>query len=144
MVYRSRKFFEGNPHFARDEAPRLDSSKTAVAVASNVSAEEDQRSPREQTSRFGSLKSAPGAPLNSGLVFDDSNPPLRSLKPLAVSVPTAATLLGVGTTTVWDLIRRRRIDVIRIGRRTLPTMASLERLVADAGAFSRQAPGGAP
>jgi hypothetical protein len=54
----------------------------------------------------------------------------RPLKPLAISVPTAATLLGVGTTTTWNLISTAKLDVIRIGRRTLVTMASLESLVA--------------
>jgi hypothetical protein len=54
----------------------------------------------------------------------------RSLKPLAVPVKTAAKLLGLGTTSTWGLISTGRIDVIRIGRRTLVTVASLEALVA--------------
>ena len=52
------------------------------------------------------------------------------LKPLTVSVQTAAALLGVGTTSIWGLIASRRIQVIRIGRRTLVVMTSLEALVA--------------
>jgi excisionase family DNA binding protein len=110
MVYRSRQSPEVNPRFAREEAPRLDYSKTALGAASN----------------FGSAV--------------DPNLAGQPLKPLAVSVPTAATLVGVGTTTIWDLIRQRRIEVVRIGRRTLPTMASLERLVAETSAPSRQNP----
>ena len=54
-----------------------------------------------------------------------------SLKPLAVPVKTAANLLGVGTTTTWNLISTGKVDVVRIGRRTLVTMASLEALVAS-------------
>lgn len=54
----------------------------------------------------------------------------QSLKPLAVPVKTAGNLLGVSTTTTWGLISKGKIDVIRIGRRTLVTMASLESLVA--------------
>jgi len=54
----------------------------------------------------------------------------RPLKPLAVPVRTAARLLGIGTTSTWGLIATRRVGVIRIGRRTLVTMASLEALVA--------------
>jgi hypothetical protein len=54
----------------------------------------------------------------------------RSLKPLSVPVKTAANLLGVGTTTTWGLIAAEKLDVIRLGRRTLVTMASLEALVA--------------
>ncbi len=55
----------------------------------------------------------------------------NSLRPLAVSVPTAARLLSIGTTATWSLISKRRVDVIRIGRRTLVTIASLEALVLD-------------
>jgi len=197
MVHRSRKSPEGNPRFAREDAPWLDSSKTAMAVASNFgspvdqnlavqpldpvrtrarqrlvkgppntaprtsqrdtlgdrteplvfrprqSNEEDQRSPREQTSRSGSSNIAPGAASN----FDSAvDPDLagQPLKPLAVSVRTAAALLGVGRTTIWSLIATRRVEVIRIGRRTLATMSSLEALVASASAPSRQPLDGAP
>jgi len=59
--------------------------------------------------------------------------PSRSLKPLAVSVTTAAKLLGVGTTTMWGLVGSgSEVEVLRIGRRTLVKMSSLERLVASA------------
>jgi excisionase family DNA binding protein len=88
------------------------------------SAEENQRFPREQTPRLASLNIALGMALKPRTTLEDANPPLRPLKPLAVSVPTAAALVGVGTTTIWDLIRQRRIEVVRIGRRTLPTIAS--------------------
>jgi hypothetical protein len=54
----------------------------------------------------------------------------RSLKPLLVPVRTAANLLGVGPTTAWNLIGTGKVTVVRIGRRTLVTMASLEALVA--------------
>jgi hypothetical protein len=65
-------------------------------------------------------------------VTDDFGQDSRNLplKPLAVSVKTAGYLLGVGETTTWGLISSGKIDVIRIGRRTLVTMASLEALVA--------------
>ena len=109
MVFRPRQSPEADPRFARDETTGLASSKTAVGVALN----------------FGSAL--------------DRNLSLQPLKPLAVSVPTAATLLGVGTTTVWNLIATGRIEVLRIGRRTLPTVASLERLVAETAVPSGQA-----
>ena len=110
MAYRPRQSREGNPRFAREEPPRLDSSKTALGVALN----------------FGSAL--------------DPNLPLQPLKPLAVSVPTAATLLGVGTTTMWGLVGSgSELEVLRIGRRTLVILASLERLVAKASVPSRQA-----
>jgi excisionase family DNA binding protein len=89
---------------------------------------------RDETTGLASSKKALAVVLNLGSDLGD-----RPLKPLAVSVPTAATLLGVGTTTVWNLIATGRIEVIRIGRRTLPTMSSLERLVAETAVPSRQA-----
>jgi excisionase family DNA binding protein len=62
---------------------------------------------------------------------------LRPLGPLAVSVRTAAEMLGVGTTTISLLIKQQQLDVIRPGRRTLPTMASLEAFVESTSARSR-------
>jgi hypothetical protein len=106
MVYRPRQSVKGNPRFAREEAPPLDSSKTALVAA-----------------------------------LKDPNLRLQPLKPLAVSVPTAATLLGIGTTTMWSLLlagSESGLDVIRIHRRTLVTLASLERFVAETSASSRQ------
>ena len=60
----------------------------------------------------------------------EQDPRWRSVKPLAVPVRIAAKLLGIGTTSTWGLISTRCVGVIRIGRRTLVTMASLEALVA--------------
>ena len=101
---------EVNPRFTREETPRLDASKTALGVAPN----------------FGST-------------LDPNRLPLQPLKALAVSVPTAARILGVGTTTMWGLVGSgSEVEVLRIGRRTLVTMASLERLVASGSAPSRQ------
>ncbi|MGH2682725.1 MAG: helix-turn-helix domain-containing protein [Actinomycetota bacterium] len=42
-------------------------------------------------------------------------------------VEAAAILLGIGRTTMYELIRRRAIPVVRIGRRTLVHRADLER-----------------
>ena len=36
-----------------------------------------------------------------------------------VSVPRFAALVGLSERTCWDLIRRQRIPVYRVGRRTL-------------------------
>lgn len=53
------------------------------------------------------------------------------LRPLAVSIKTACAMLGVGTTTLWRLIRSNDIDTVRIGRRRLVKLDSLFRLVAE-------------
>ena len=51
------------------------------------------------------------------------------MKPLTISVRTAAAMLGIGTTHTWALIRDGKIEVIRWGRRTLVKVSSLEKLV---------------
>ncbi|MGH9891184.1 MAG: helix-turn-helix domain-containing protein, partial [bacterium] len=46
---------------------------------------------------------------------------------LLLRVEAAAILLGIGRTTMYELIRRRDIPVVRIGRRTLVHRSDLER-----------------
>jgi hypothetical protein len=49
--------------------------------------------------------------------------------PLAVTFPTAKKISGLGLTTLWKLGKQHRIELIRIGRRTLITYRSLEKLL---------------
>ncbi|WP_354066881.1 helix-turn-helix domain-containing protein [Bradyrhizobium sp. OAE829] len=67
-----------------------------------------------------------------------SEAPRPELKPLTVTVATACTLTGLGNTTVWGLVRDRRLETVRIGRRTLITFRSLEALVAPLSEPDRQ------
>lgn len=48
---------------------------------------------------------------------------------LAVSVIEAGRILGVGRTTIYSMIRDRRIDAFKLGRRTLVKTASLRRII---------------
>lgn len=48
---------------------------------------------------------------------------------LAVSVNEAARILGVGRTSIYAMIRDRRVDMIKLGRRTLIKTASLRRVI---------------
>jgi excisionase family DNA binding protein len=50
--------------------------------------------------------------------------------PLAVTVPVARALLGIGNTTIWALIRDGELETVRIGRRRLVVYASIESLLA--------------
>jgi excisionase family DNA binding protein len=50
-------------------------------------------------------------------------------KPLSVTVATARNLSGLGNTTIWALIKDGRLATVHVGRRTLITFASLERLL---------------
>lgn len=49
--------------------------------------------------------------------------------PLAVSILAAGAYLGVGRSTVYNLLATGRLDSIRIGRRRLVTSRSIAHLV---------------
>lgn len=53
-----------------------------------------------------------------------------SAKPLSVPVKRACEILGIGNTTMYELIRQGRVETYKIGRRTLIKYASLEALAA--------------
>lgn len=55
--------------------------------------------------------------------------PSTELKPLAVSFQTARQLSGLGLTTLWALAKAKRLELVRVGRRTLIKFASLEKLL---------------
>jgi excisionase family DNA binding protein len=50
------------------------------------------------------------------------------MEPLALSINSAAKALGIGRSSVYALIKNGRLEVIKIGRRTLLTTASVRRL----------------
>jgi hypothetical protein len=54
------------------------------------------------------------------------------LKPLTVTVATARKISGLGNTTIWALIKARKLETVRVGRRTLITYGSLETLLKPA------------
>jgi hypothetical protein len=54
------------------------------------------------------------------------------LKPLTVTIATAKKISGLGNTTIWGLIKQGKLEVVRIGRRTLVTFRSLEALLKPA------------
>lgn len=60
-----------------------------------------------------------------------------SSRPLLVTIPEAARLLGVGRTTVYVLLGTGRLIGTSIGRRRLVTMASIEALACCPSALGR-------
>lgn len=54
---------------------------------------------------------------------------LKGAKPLTVTVKTARKISGLGNTTLYRLIKEKRLETISIGRRRLVKYASLEALV---------------
>lgn len=50
---------------------------------------------------------------------------------ITASVSDTARALGLGKTSIYALIRARRLEAIKIGRRTLIKVDSIERLIAS-------------
>ncbi len=53
------------------------------------------------------------------------------MEPLAVSINEAAKALGLGRTSIYALIAEGRLEVFKLGRRTLVRVASIHRLVGE-------------
>lgn len=53
-------------------------------------------------------------------------------RPLAVSVPKAAELLGLSKTTVWGFVKNGDLISARLGRRVLIPINSLESFLKEA------------
>lgn len=51
------------------------------------------------------------------------------MEPLAVSIKDTVTALGVGRTTVYEMIKDGRLEAFKLGRRTLVRTESIRRLV---------------
>lgn len=52
----------------------------------------------------------------------------QSQRPLLVSVPQAAHLLGIGATLCWEMVYAGRLPSVRLGRRVLIPVAAVEKL----------------
>jgi excisionase family DNA binding protein len=51
------------------------------------------------------------------------------MEPLAISVSEAAKVLGLGRTSIYTMIGDGRLEIFKLGRRTLIKTASIHRLV---------------
>ena len=73
----------------------------------------------------------------SAALTDDhkSKEPPPQTKPLTITVPQACRLSGLGATSIWQLIRDGRLDIVRVAgiKRTLIVYDSLKRLLTPAG-----------
>jgi excisionase family DNA binding protein len=54
---------------------------------------------------------------------------LSEHEPLTVSIRTAATMLGIGRSTLYELLGADEIETIRVGGRRLVMVASLKAFV---------------
>jgi excisionase family DNA binding protein len=50
-------------------------------------------------------------------------------KPISVTVQTARKLTGLGNTTIYELIKQKKLKTVAIGRRRLILYRSLEELI---------------
>ena len=64
----------------------------------------------------------------------------QGMTPLTVTVATARKISGLGNTKVWELIRDRKLQTVRIGRRTLITFESLQELLTPSASPEPQPP----
>ncbi len=68
------------------------------------------------------------APRAAKSVLAEVNQPVP-VPVLAMSVPDAAKAIGIGRSNMWGLIRDGKVPVVKIGRRTLVSHASLVKLL---------------
>jgi len=51
------------------------------------------------------------------------------IEPLAISISEATKVLGLGRTSIYAMIGDGRLEIFKLGRRTLIKTASIRRLV---------------
>jgi len=61
-----------------------------------------------------------------------SHSELHGTTPLTVTVSMARKLSGLGTTTLWALIKKHELETVSVGRRRLIVYRSLEKLLCPA------------
>ncbi len=53
------------------------------------------------------------------------------MEPLAISINETAKTLGLGRTSIYQMIKDGRLEAFKLGRRTLVKTESIRRLVND-------------
>lgn len=54
------------------------------------------------------------------------------MEPVLISVKEAAKALGLGRTTIYELINGGQLEAVKLGSRRLIKVASMQRLIAGA------------
>ena len=67
--------------------------------------------------------------LDRNLAGGDGHSPENTLLPITVRVPKAVELTGLSRTKLYELIKGKEIEVIKVGSSTLIVVASLHQFV---------------
>jgi hypothetical protein len=62
-------------------------------------------------------------------IWFGSEPYSLPIEPLTVRISVAVQLTGIGRSKIYELIKARKLDTVKVGASTLITVASLRRLV---------------
>ncbi len=62
-------------------------------------------------------------------IWFGSEPYSLPIEPLTVRIQVAVQLTGIGRSKIYELIKARKLDTVKVGASTLITVASLRRLV---------------
>jgi Helix-turn-helix domain len=62
-------------------------------------------------------------------IWFGSEPYSLPIEPLTVRIPVAVQLTGIGRSKIYELIKARKLDTVKVGASTLITVVSLRRLV---------------
>lgn len=54
------------------------------------------------------------------------------MEAITISINQTADVLGIGRTSVYALIKKNRLEVVKLGRRTLVKVDSIKRLIDEA------------
>ena len=63
------------------------------------------------------------------MIWFGSEPYSLPIEPLTMRIPVAVQLTGIGRSKIYELIKARKLDTVKVGASTLITVASLRRLV---------------
>ena len=65
----------------------------------------------------------------ASMFSSDSSPEPSTLQPMLVSTAEAARLLGINRATVYDMLHRGALPSVKIGRRRMISVASLDEFI---------------
>lgn len=94
-----------------------------------MSAEAGKVSEDARTADQASVKTMTGLHRSQALEAEHSTESRPALLPITVRVPKAVELTGLSRTKLYELIKAKEIEVIKVGSSTLIVVASLHQFV---------------